>query len=143
VKIFVELIGNYPYIYIENLQQTRLCGARSGSPQLYYHSYLTVWWDKAHTLCSPDSLLSLAMVTADPPKWSLSSSHVGARFLQCPHLQRQSTFIRLYPARTQFPNKLTLHYCKWLQYSMNSQSIKRSSLQLLCRLGPARKRERV
>ena len=22
------------YIYIENLQQTRLCGARSGSPQL-------------------------------------------------------------------------------------------------------------
>ena len=30
------------YIYIENLQQTRLCGARSGSPQLYCNSYCCI-----------------------------------------------------------------------------------------------------
>jgi len=54
----------YIYIYIENLQQTRLCGARSGSPQLlnvylaqctssFTYLWSVVCKSETNTLCVP------------------------------------------------------------------------------------------
>ena len=41
--IYGTTYDTYIYIYIENLQQTRLCGARSGSPQLQLAIVQFLW----------------------------------------------------------------------------------------------------
>jgi len=53
----------YIYIYIENLQQTRLCGARSGSPQLCTQSCIARLSLAAQTFAEKEHLVTIDRFT--------------------------------------------------------------------------------